>query len=101
MVIETNETREKIIELLNELKFQKNDFENSLKIWNNIMALDLSGGYSEMYMEEFSKFLNEREYRDLELARRFGEISIRVYADANQYAALQTFDYLLFQHQYK
>ena len=81
MVEETSEKRnkiEKIRELLNELQIQKNDFEKSLKIWNNIMSLDKFGYYSEIYMGEFSKFLNEKEYSNKEIVEIWKRLNIKM-----------------------
>lgn len=37
--------------------------------------------------------LNDREYRDIELAQRLGKLSIRLYKSVEQYASAVTFDY--------
>ncbi len=37
--------------------------------------------------------VNEVQYRDLEIAKRLGELSIRMYTSPKQYPALQTFNY--------
>ena len=60
---------------------------------SNSTSNSSTGTASDTALKTIQISVAEREYRDLELARRFGKLSVRVYSDSNQYAALQTFDY--------